>query len=123
MTQRAQVTIRFAYSKGGTTIDKEYVFYTTIANLDSTDMIHTRMPVTTGGVTFAVDGAKGGYAIVKNHDATNFVTIVGATATLVSVRVNAGEIAIFRLDDDVTSDCDITADTASCDCEWWIFPP
>jgi len=58
------------------------------------------------------DVAAGGYMLVQNMDATNFVSLRQATGAANFMKLLAGEFAIFRLSPDATAPFAI-ADTAS----------
>lgn len=59
------------------------------------------------------DVAAGGYWLFKNLDATNYVEIRPGTGVADLVRINAGEIALFRLAADATAPY-VQANTAAC---------
>jgi len=61
----------------------------------------------------------GGYMIAKNLDATNYVSLRPATGETDMIRLNAGEVACFRLDAGATAPYAI-ADTSACNV-WFIL--
>jgi hypothetical protein len=58
------------------------------------------------------DVAAGGWCFFQNMDATNFVELRSGTGATDFVRLNAGEIALFRMSADATAPYAI-ADTAA----------
>ena len=58
------------------------------------------------------DVAAGGYWLFKNLDSTNYMEIRQGTGIADLVRINAGEIALFRLASDATAPF-VIANTAS----------
>ncbi len=63
------------------------------------------------------DIANPGYLIIQNLDATNYVE-VGALTTEYSVKLQAGEIAMFRVNG---TSVFCKADTAACDVEYFLL--
>lgn len=61
-----------------------------------------------------------GYCLIVNRDATNYVELRPATGVADLIRMNAGEIALFRFADDCTAPFAI-ANTATCQVEYWLF--
>lgn len=66
------------------------------------------------------DSAAPGWAIFKNLDDTNFVEIRPGTGVADLVRLNAGEIAMFRLAADATAPY-VIADTGSVRLWYMVF--
>lgn len=64
------------------------------------------------------DVATPGFAIFINRDATNFVTIRGATGLAGTIKLKAGEPAMFRFSGTAPF---IIADTAACNVEYLII--
>lgn len=58
------------------------------------------------------DVAAGGWCFFQNMDATNFVSIRSGTGATNLVRLNAGEIALFRMSGDASAPYAV-ADTSS----------
>ena len=61
-----------------------------------------------------------GYAIFKNRDATNFVSIRAGTGGTLIIKLLAGEVAMFRFGSGVTAPYAI-ADTSACQLEYVII--
>jgi hypothetical protein len=59
------------------------------------------------------DIASPGFMIVKNLDASNYVTIASASGATACIKLKPGEPALFRLADSATTPY-ATANTASC---------
>jgi hypothetical protein len=64
--------------------------------------------------------AAGGYVFMRNLDATNFISVRQATSASDLIRLDPGDVALFRLDDDATAPF-VIADTAACDLEFWLL--
>lgn len=62
------------------------------------------------------DVTPGGWALIRNLDATNFVAIKSGTGVVPLVRINAGEFALFRVSSLATAPF-IQADTSSVNVE------
>lgn len=77
---------------------------------------------TSAGGTAIPLGAVGtlGWAAVKNNDAANFIQVLTAVSGTTFLRVNAGEMALFRFDQSVTAPA-ILANTASVLTEYMIL--
>lgn len=60
------------------------------------------------------DVAAGGWCLIVNRDATNYVKVFGATGETALIRMRAGEFCLFRLDAGATAP-HVQADTAACD--------
>lgn len=66
------------------------------------------------------DVATPGYCFLRNLDATNYVEIRPATGVADLIRLNAGEIALFRFAHDCTAPFAI-ANTAACRLEIYLI--
>lgn len=62
----------------------------------------------------------GGWCMIRNLDATNYVTIRAAAAATPLVRINAGEIALFRIHQSATAPT-AQANTAACEVEYLVL--
>lgn len=62
------------------------------------------------------DAAAGGWVMLKNLDATNFVSVRQATGGTNFIRMNAGEFALFRLHSSSSAPF-VIADTSACEIE------
>ena len=65
------------------------------------------------------DSAAGGYCIAQNVDATNYVSLRRATGEGNFIRINPGQIAVFRLE--AAAPCAI-ANTAACNVRFIVIP-
>ncbi len=63
--------------------------------------------------------AAGGYILVVNRDATNYVTLRPGSGLTDLIRLEAGDFALFRLDDSATLYA--LANTAACEIEYAII--
>lgn len=68
---------------------------------------------------FAANVGTVGYVLIKNVDDTNYVQM-GRTAGVYSLRLNAGEFALFRLDQ-TSSTIYALANTADVVVQYWVF--
>lgn len=67
-------------------------------DVSGTNVIKHRQTIGTSEEALTVgDVNSAGYMIVKNMDATNYVTIRAASAAADLVKLKAGEVAMFRL--------------------------
>lgn len=81
-------------------------------------MIHNRQEIGTSEEALILgDVAAGGFLIIVNRDATNFVELRSGTSATDFVRLKPGEPALFRLSPDATAPYAI-ADTAACEVEY-----
>jgi len=80
------------------------------------------VPTTAGGTAIPLGGVAtpGGYMIVKNNDATNYVQIMAATSGTPLIRIGPGEIAVFRLDAGATAPAAVSH-TATCEITYIIL--
>lgn len=62
----------------------------------------------------------GGWCMVRNLDATNYVSIRAVAAATPLVRINAGEIALFRLHQSATAPT-AQANTAAVEIEYLVL--
>lgn len=70
-------------------------------------------PTSAGGTAIPL-GAVGtlGWCAIKNNDATNYIQVLTAASGTTFLRINAGEMALFRFDQGITAPA-ILANTAS----------
>jgi hypothetical protein len=68
-----------------------------------------------------INTTAGGYCLVINRDATNYVQIRRATGQSATIRILPGEFALFRLDASSASVPYIIANAAPCDCELLVL--
>jgi hypothetical protein len=119
MADELTVSALFAYAKGGVSLELNIKDL----SIDVTGTVLEHQVQNIGTTEEALDiGATGagGYCIMVNRDTTNFVSIRQATGAADLIRLKAGEVAMFRLDDDATAPFAI-ADTAACDLEFMLL--
>lgn len=68
------------------------------------------------------EGGSLGYCMIVNRDATNFVSLLRATASTNTLRIDPGGVALFRFGSGITAPY-LIADTAACQVEYVIFTP
>jgi len=97
------------------------------ATADIPEYIHTELLCGTGGVildTTILDGVS--FVVIKNLDATNYVTFTYGTAgigdaTDQAIRIHAGGFfAATDFDQDDSAKLTLTANTAGCQCEVFL---
>lgn len=82
-------------------------------------MIHQIQEVGTTEEYLAVGDVTPGFLLIRNLDPTNYVELnTGASPANYTVKVKAGEIALFRM---AYTAIKIIANTAACDVEFWLF--
>jgi hypothetical protein len=100
MANEITISASLAFSKGGvgsSLSDSALQF-----DVSGTDYVQG-----TQNIGFAADEALGlgdagagitpGYCYIKNTDATNYVEVFGATGETATIKIKAGEVALFRL--------------------------
>src|SRR5271157_5864967 len=80
------------------------------------------VPTSAGGTAIPLGGVAtpGGYLFVKNNDATNYVQLLTATSGTAFCRLNAGEMAVLRLDAGLTAPAAL-AHTAACEIQYLLL--
>jgi hypothetical protein len=111
MPGTARVTLRFAYSDGTYTVDKN-VRRQSIA-VSGTLLMHSQQSVGTSQEALDLQGlSTGGLCMIINRDATNYVFVRAGDGLKALVRLKAGEPSLFRISSDATIPR-VQADTAS----------
>lgn len=67
------------------------------------------------------DVVPGGWCLLRNLDATNYVQVLTSTVGTAFARIKAGEFALFRLDAGLTAPA-VRADTAAVRLEYLLLP-
>lgn len=119
MASEIVVTQALVARKGGTVVglDLGQVSITWTGN----NFLQNRQTVgTTEEALVLGDCGAGGWVIMVNRDATNYVKVRAATGAADLVRVRAGEGALFRLDAGATAPF-VIADTAPCELEYVLL--
>jgi len=110
MANELTVTISLSYEKGNDLIEFTKTVQSDVAG-DNT-LRHVQNIGTSEEAITLGDVSAGGYWLFYNLDSTNFVEIRQATGIADLIRLDAGDITIFRLTDDATAPFGI-ADTAA----------
>jgi hypothetical protein len=116
------ITIKASFAKGGTEVvfpdAAKQSFQVTVSG---SRFIQMRQSVGTSEEALDIgDIATGGYFIAVNRDATNYVEIRSGTGATDLVRLNAGEVCMFRMSADSSAPYAI-ANTASVDLEYILI--
>lgn len=111
MADELTVTLTFSYTNGSKSIARSISGSYDVAG----DYYDAKLQnVGTGDETITdADIGTLGYCLIKNLDVTNYVE-AGVDGTNYSVRINPGEIALFRANGAALH---LKANTAACDCE------
>ncbi len=110
---KISVSLEFENSVGSDLM----AFSKLLFDMSGTDYQHGTQSIDTGEEAIVIgDVAAGGYIIIKNHDTTNYVSI-HKTGVAAVVKLNAGDIAMFRTEIAPFA----TADTAACIIEYLIL--
>jgi hypothetical protein len=125
MADNAKLSIKGIYSKSTDYSDPVTVFGPAAYTITPDEYFHTELEASTSGGT-TLDTSIVGAAtllVVKNNDATNYVTATfdcaGMGSTDTSVRIHAG--GFFVTTDFTTAEkLKLVANSASCECEIFI---
>lgn len=119
MANELTLSVEFAYAKG--VVSKEVKVANLRVTVTGTKLVDQVQNIGTSEEAIDIgDVSPGGYMFARNLDSTNFISIRQATAASDLVRLDPGECALFRLDDDATAPFAI-ADTAACDLEFILL--
>ena len=82
------------------------------------------VPTTAGGTALPLGGVAtaGGFLMIVNSDATNYVQLMTAASGTVFARLKPGECAVLRLDATITAVAAI-ANTAPCLVQFLLLAP
>lgn len=95
MANEITLTCNLSYSKGGTTVSMGVTDLK--IDVSGQRFTHIRQNITTTEVVLDLgDIVTGGYCIMINRDAINFVSLRAASGAGNAIRINAGEAACFR---------------------------
>ena len=118
MANELTVSCSVRFSKSGREADKAYGGVQ--IDVSGTRVVSNMQTVGTSEEALVVgDVGTAGYMIVKNLDATNYVTLRASTGAADTVKLKAGEVAMYRL---ASSAPFAIANTAPCDIEYLLFP-
>lgn len=90
-------------------------------DMSGNQFAHVRQTIGTSEETTLLTGdiAAGGYVLCINRDATNYIELRPNTGVADMIKLNPGEIALFRLAADAVPYA--IANTSSCDLEFWCL--
>ena len=114
MANELSIVVSMSFSKGGAQSARAESISVDVAGDAFTHQVQAIPTSDTALVEGAAIGTPG-YVLVKNLDATNFVT-VGLTSSY-AIKLLPGEIALFRAAGAIYA----LADTATCNVEYWII--
>ena len=118
MANELTVSCSVRFSKSGREHDKAYGGLQ--IDVTGTNVICNTQTVGTSEEALVVgDVGTAGYMIIKNLDATNYVTLRASTGAADTVKLKAGEVAMYRLAANAPF---AIANTAPCDVEYLLFP-
>lgn len=118
MASEIEVRARLTFSKSNTSggMDKAGTF-----TLSGTKYQRGRQNVGTAEEALILgDAAAGGWCMIYNTDATNFVAVKAATGATPLIRINAGEFALFRLHASASAPY-VQADTSAVEIEYILL--
>tara|TARA_Y100000310_G_C20000604_1_gene498311 strand:- start:148 stop:513 length:366 start_codon:yes stop_codon:yes gene_type:complete len=119
MANELTVTVSLAFDKGGVAASK--AFTDVQFDVSGAKLAWVVQNIGTGAdVALKLgDMTTPGYMLVKNLDDTNYVTIGGAASLATqTIRLNAGEVALFR---HMGTAPVASADTAACNIEYLLI--
>lgn len=122
MANEITITAKLTFTKGGTSVTFPSASYQTFnVTVSGSRFIQMRQAIGTSEEALDLgDIATGGYFIARNHDTTNYVEIRSGTGTTDLVRLNAGEVCMFRISSDSAAPFAI-ANTAAVDLEYVLI--
>lgn len=120
MANEVTLSVSLSVLKSGSGLDMKRSFSGQF-DMSGTEFIHNTQIVGTSEEALLMgDVAAPGWAFFKNLDATNYVEIRAATGVADTLRLNAGEAAVFRFAADATAPFAI-ANTAAVRLEYLIL--
>lgn len=119
MASEIKVTASLGFIKGGA---GDGISVPDLAvTLSGTKFLHGRQSIGTAEEALILgEVAAGGWLILVNRDATNFVAVKAASGATPLAKMKAGEPALFRLHPSATAPY-LAADTAACEVEYLLL--
>ncbi len=119
MADELKIVANLSFSKGGAKVTRQVSIKVDIAG-DA--FAHGVQDVTTGEVELAQLAAVGdpGWVLIINLDSTNYIE-VGATTGVYTIKILAGEFALYRHDKEETVTILAKANSGTCSVEYFIF--
>ena len=122
-----EVTITVKFDARTDNFDENVEFIDLTSDVSGDDIFHRKDVITTTNTAELYEGSgvvSGGWTLIKNHDATNYVILRPGTDDAPLMRIDPGEAALFRTTaTGGESGPRLEANTASCLCEWWVVDP
>ena len=118
MANEITISTSLAFSKGGvgsSLSDTSLQF-----DVSGTDYFQgsQQVPITTSAALNKGSITTCGYCYMKNTDSTNFVTVEGTDGDTATIKLKAGEVALFRFN---SSTPHVVADTAICQIDYLLI--
>lgn len=119
MADEITVLARLSYSKSGSSDSLPDSPAPISVTLTGTRCLKHRQSVATSEEALVLgETTAGGYCLIINRDATNFVSVRAATGATALIKIKAGEIALFRLSSAAPF---VIADTAAVEIEYLLL--
>lgn len=119
MANEITLSASLSASKGSTTVHLDFGPFN--VTLTGTKALHNRQSIGTAEEALEMgEISAGGWCIMVNRDATNYVQVRPATGGVATIRMKAGEPALFRLDSGATAPY-LIANTAACEVEYILL--
>ncbi len=94
MASELTVSVSVNFSKGGITLAKSHNITTDVAGDAFTYQVQS-IGTVEESIEQGADVGTPGYIMIKNTDSTNYIE-VGSTTGVYDIRINAGEVALYR---------------------------
>lgn len=118
MANELKVTCRLEFSKGDT--EHDFAITKLARTIAGAQAMANRQSIGTSEEAVLVgDVAAGGYFMGVNRDSTNYIELRPGSGLGDLIRLEAGDVCLFRLTDDATLYA--IADTDTCDLEYLII--
>ena len=122
MANELTLQIKATYAKSGAEVTfPDLAKQVLLVTVTGTRFIQMRQSVGTSEEALELgDIATGGYCIMVNRDATNYMEVRSGTGATDLIRLNAGEVAVFRISGDSTAPF-VIANTAAVEIEYFLL--
>lgn len=119
MANEIEISLRLKYSQDGVEVDTGNKTFKVDVSGDNV-LSHVQQIGTSEEAVTLGDVGAGGWWVVENLDASNYVELRQGTGVADLIKIKAGESVMFRLADDASAPYAI-ANTAAVNCRFWIF--
>ena len=120
MANELSLTLKFRFERDDEILEKEFIRQS--FNVAGSNALMNYQTVGTAEEALVLgDAGAGGYLLMWNTDATNYVEIRPATGIADLVRLLAGDVALFRITNDATAPF-VIANTASVRIGYILLP-